>query len=149
MLISIHDELQAIFHTELSRAWRPTIAWKKTEEERKPLDFAPYPLTHLQANGAELQQCAGISEAASLYFAGVQSLGGHSALKAIIGRDLGDMRSREERKLFSLREEWQRAQGLEMLRRKGELLLSYMPTVLCHSERSEESRKSSALLGLA
>ena len=55
--------------------------------------------------------------------------GGHAALKAQIAADLAEVRSREDRRLYSLREEWQRAQQLETLRRKGELLLSYMHTL--------------------
>src|SRR5205085_5939293 len=78
---------------------------------------------------AQLQESPPISEAASLYFDALQTLGGHSALKAIVASDLADMRSRDEHKLYSLREEWQRAQQLETLRRKGELLLSYMHTL--------------------
>jgi predicted ribosome quality control (RQC) complex YloA/Tae2 family protein len=128
-LTRILDEMHSILELEQTTAWQPCVAWKSSGDERRPLDFAPYPLAHLQAQGGELQQCESISEAAAIYFDAVQTLGGHSALKSLIASDLEDLRSRDERKLHSLRDEWQRAQQLETLRRKGELLLSYMHTL--------------------
>jgi len=124
------EELQALFRTEQSGAWLPTVAYQTAGREAgRALDFAPYPLFHLQAQGAKLDECSGISEAAYRYFDAVQTLGGHAALKAQIAADLAEVRAREERRLYSLREEWQRAQQLETLRRKGELLLAYMHTL--------------------
>jgi predicted ribosome quality control (RQC) complex YloA/Tae2 family protein len=126
-LSKLLEELQTIFRTEQSGAWQPTVAYGTAgRDDGRALDFAPYPLHHLQAQGAKLEEYAGISEAASHFFDAVQSLAGHSALKAQIAADLAEIRSRDERRLHSLREEWQRAQQLETLRRKGELLLAYM-----------------------
>ena len=128
-LTRLLEEMQSIFQLEQTSSWQPCVAWKSSGDEHRPLDFAPYPLTHLQAQGAVLQEYPGISEAAAVYFDALQTLGGHSALKSLIASELEDIRSRDERKLHSLREEWQRAQQLETLRRKGELLLSYMHTL--------------------
>jgi predicted ribosome quality control (RQC) complex YloA/Tae2 family protein len=124
------EEMQAIFRTEQNGAWQPTVACKPASQGAgQALDFAPYPLLHLQAQGARLEEYSGISEAANAYFQSVQSLSGHAALKAQIAAGLAEIRSRDERRLHSLTEEWQRAQQLETLRRKGELLLSYMHTL--------------------
>ncbi|MEO8286334.1 MAG: NFACT RNA binding domain-containing protein [Chloroflexota bacterium] len=131
LLAKVLEELQAIFRMESEGSWQPTVAWKAggEDEGRQALDFAPYRPLHLQAQDAQLEEFTSISAAASRYFNAIQTLGGHSALKGIVAAALGDLRSRDERKLYSLREEWQRAQSLETLRRKGELLLSYMHTL--------------------
>jgi predicted ribosome quality control (RQC) complex YloA/Tae2 family protein len=130
MLTRLLNELQTLFSLEETGGWEPTLAWReKGEGERQPVDFAPYRLTHLERGGATLEPCASVSEAASKYFAGVQSLGGHSALKSQVRAEIEEIKKRDERKLFALREEWTRAQALEELRRKGEFLLAYMHTL--------------------
>jgi predicted ribosome quality control (RQC) complex YloA/Tae2 family protein len=127
-LEAVLRELQAILRLEETGAWVHTLA-APAGEEGKPLDFAPYPLLHLEAQGAELIPCETISEAAERYFAGAEGAGRHSALRASVAARLTEMRGRDERKLAALREEWRRAQALEQLRRKGELLLAYMHTL--------------------
>jgi predicted ribosome quality control (RQC) complex YloA/Tae2 family protein len=82
-------------------------------------------LTHL-AQAGELTSYGSITEAATVFFEQAGSLGRHSALKAIVAARLAEIRGRDERKLSALSDEWNRAQALEELRRKGELLLAYM-----------------------
>jgi predicted ribosome quality control (RQC) complex YloA/Tae2 family protein len=128
MLEAVLRELQGLLRLEEAQAWEHTLA-VRADEERKPFDFAPYPLLHLEAQGGELVRCETISEAAERYFEGGEGKGRHSALRAAIAERLADMTGRDERKLSSLQEEWRRAQALEELRRKGELLLAYMHTL--------------------
>ncbi len=129
LLRSLLGLLQSMLDPRQMPELSPTVAWREKEGQRQPLDFAPYRLTHLEAAGAQLQECRTLSEAITVYFSGLQELGGHSALKAQVLADIDDMRSREERKLFALREELERSQALEELRRKGEFLLAYMHTL--------------------
>jgi predicted ribosome quality control (RQC) complex YloA/Tae2 family protein len=129
-LESVLREMQGLFGLGESGAWQPTIAWREAGEgERKALDFAPYRLTHLEAAGAVLQESASISEAAALYFEAAENMVRHSALKAQVRAGLLEQRSREEHKLFALREQLERAEAAEGLRRKGEYLLAFMHTL--------------------
>lgn len=128
LLEGVLKELQALFRLAESERWEPTLA-VRADEERKPLDFAPYPLLHLEAQRAELLRYETTSEAAATFFEGAQGTGKHSALRASVGARIAEIRSRDERKLHALQEEWARAQALEELRKKGELLLAYMHTL--------------------
>ena len=119
-------ELQELLLLDEKGAWEPSLALKGAEDASQPVDFAPYRLTNLEASGARLEAVDSISEAADRYFTSLGSLGGHSAIKAQVQAELDEVRKRDERKLSSLKEEWQRAQALEGLRRKGEMLLGYM-----------------------
>jgi predicted ribosome quality control (RQC) complex YloA/Tae2 family protein len=127
LLARVLEQMQALLSMEQAGSWQPSIAVRGSEGgDARVLDFAPYQLSHLEAQGATLEPYESISEAATRYFDALGNLGGHSALKAQIAADLAEMRSRDERKLHALREEWQRAQALEELRRKGEMLYAYM-----------------------
>ncbi|HEY0069428.1 MAG TPA: NFACT family protein [Chloroflexia bacterium] len=125
-LTALLRELRDMLLLDETGKWQPSIAWKGADNESPPQDFAPYLLTHLQAQSACVETCESTSEAADIYFASVGSLGGHSALKGQVQADLDELRKRDERKLNSLREELRRAETLEALRRKGEMLLAYM-----------------------
>lgn len=120
--------LQSLLKLDDTGEWQPTLA-VKGDEEKRPLDFAPYPMLHLQAQGAELIDCETVSQAAERYFEGQEGTGRHSALRASIAAQIADLKGRDDRKLSALQEEWKRAQALEELRRKGELLLAYMHTM--------------------
>ncbi|HVG01170.1 MAG TPA: NFACT RNA binding domain-containing protein, partial [Chloroflexia bacterium] len=128
-LASLLRELQELLLLEERGSWQPSIAWKGTARESQPQDFAPYLLTHLEAQDAEVEQCDTVSEAADRYFASVGNITGHSALKGQAQVELDELRGRDERRLNSLREELQRSQALEALRRKGEMLLAYMHSI--------------------
>ncbi|HEX8220099.1 MAG TPA: NFACT RNA binding domain-containing protein [Chloroflexia bacterium] len=129
LLAPLLRELQELLLLEESGSWQPSVAWKGTARESQPQDFAPYLLTHLQSQDAALERCDTPSEPADLYFSWVGSIAGHSALKGQAQVELDELRRRDERRLNSLREELQRSQGLEVLRRKGEMLLSYMHSI--------------------
>lgn len=122
-------ELQELLLLEERGIWQPSIAWKGAARDSQPQDFAPYLLTHLQAHNASVEQCDTVSEAADLYFASAGSIAGHSALKGQAQVELDELRGRDERRLKSLRDELQRSQALEALRRKGEMLLAYMHSI--------------------
>ncbi len=128
MLEAVLRELQQLLQLPESQRWEPTLA-TQADEEHRPLDFAPYPLLHLQASGAALVHVNTISEAAESFFESADGKGRHSALRASIAARIAEMRGRDDRKLAALREEWRRAQALEQLRTKGELLLAYMHTL--------------------
>jgi predicted ribosome quality control (RQC) complex YloA/Tae2 family protein len=70
-----------------------------------------------------------MSEAVETYYASIESLSGHAALRAQVRAELEQLRAREERRLASLREELQRAGSLEELRRRGEYILAFMHTL--------------------
>ena len=124
------DEMQGLLGLRDSNAWEPTVAWKQVaEDESRPMEFAPYRLTHLEAGGASLVTYKTISEAASRYFEASESVGGHSALKAQVRGELAELKSRDERRLSALREQLARAASSDILRRKGEFLLGYMHTL--------------------
>lgn len=129
MLLALAGEIQSLFAKEETGIWEPTLAVREHDGEKEALDFAPYRLTHLEAKDTTLVRCATLSEAISSYFANMEELGKHTALKASVQAEIEEIDKREERKLASLREEWQRAQALEELRRKGEYLLSYQHLV--------------------
>lgn len=131
LLTTLLGELQALLMPPDSADRLSSVAWKPQEgapagEGMNAVDFAPYPLLHLQDRGLTLVSYGGISEAASAYFLALGSLGGHSALRGQVQADLDAWRKREERKLSQLRGEWQRAQALDELRHRGEMLLAYM-----------------------
>src|SRR5205814_3328075 len=123
-------EWRAVLGRPPNRGWQPVVAWREEGEGgRKALDFAPYPLRHLEAAGAALEPCESVSQAAERYFEALESLGGHSALREQVRAALAEMRGREERRLAALQEQLQRAEASEELRRKGEYLLGYMHTL--------------------
>lgn len=128
-LQSVLNQLGALFGLEETRAWQPCIAWRGQDEARKALDFAPYPLSYLEVEGATLESYSTLSRAADAYYAAIESYAGHSALRSQVHAELEEARRRDERRLSLLREEWERAQALEQLRRKGEMLLAYMHTI--------------------
>jgi predicted ribosome quality control (RQC) complex YloA/Tae2 family protein len=120
-------EMQELLRLEETGKWEPAVAMQgEGEEESHAVDFAPYRLTHLAAQDAELVEYGSISEAAEAFYQQAGSQGRHTALKAIVAARLAEIKGRDERKLWALRDEWERAQAMEALRRKGELLLAYM-----------------------
>lgn len=129
LLTRVLDTMRAMFELERT-GWEVGVAWREGEEgERKPIEFAPYPLTHLSQENT-IERYDSISEAIAAYFGALENWTGHSALKAQVRAELEELRNREERKLRALREEWERAQALEQLRHKGEMLLGYMHMVV-------------------
>ncbi len=128
-LAAMLKELQDLLLLDETAQWQPSVAWKGAANESQPADFAPYPLKHLETAGGMLEWRDGISEAAAAYFSAVSTLTGHSALKGQAQAELDELRKRDERRLRSLHEELQRAEALEELRRKGEMLLAYMHSI--------------------
>ncbi len=54
-----------------THVWQPTVAF----EDDRPLEYAPYVLTHLEAGGARLASYDGISAAMNAYYAGLAEAG--------------------------------------------------------------------------
>jgi predicted ribosome quality control (RQC) complex YloA/Tae2 family protein len=128
LLDKVLDALRSMFSLEPGGR-EMVVAWRERGEgERQPIEFAPYPLTHL-AQEHTIERYGSISEAIAAYFGALENWSGHSALKSKVRGELEELRNREDRKLRALREEWERAQALETLRHKGEMLLSYMHLV--------------------
>ncbi len=131
------DRLHAMFALEETGLWQPVVAWhaqadgpdQSQSQSRRPVEFAPYPLTHLAAGGAQIVHYGSMSEAIETYYASIESLSGHAALRAQVRAELEQLRAREERRLAALREELHRAESLEELRRKGEYILAFMHTL--------------------
>ena len=116
---------------------KSSVAWRVSPDNKTPLDFAPYALTHLISGNVELSAHDGISDAISSYYESLGSLGSHSALKAQVRAEIKEMLGRDERKLAALREQLRESEALEELRRKGEMVLSYMHTLQPGQRRLE------------
>lgn len=116
---------------------KSTVAWRATEGEEKPLDFAPYALTHLAGSAVRLAEHESISEAISSYYASIETVGGHSALRGQVRAEIKEQLGREERKLAALRQQLSESEALEELRRKGEMVLAYMHTLQPGQRRLE------------
>ncbi|HUP26825.1 MAG TPA: NFACT RNA binding domain-containing protein [Chloroflexia bacterium] len=129
LLTSLIEAMSVLLEQDRSGEWQPTVAFSGTSDSRKPVEFAPYQITHLNAGGAELVSYGSISEAASAYFESLQAMQGHSALKTQVRAEIQDMLERDERRLRALREELKHAEALEELRRNGEYLLAYAHAV--------------------
>ena len=129
-LDAILRELRALLSLEETGAWEPTVAWKADGEgAERARDFAPYPLTHLEAGGARLEAVGSISEAVELYYASQLSEGRYAALKSQVRSELTEIRGRDERRLGALNEQLERSEAADLLRRKGEYLLAFMHTL--------------------
>ena len=90
-LQSIMDQLVGLLDLERTRQWEPTVAFRDGEEGRKALDYAPYPLTHLEAQGGTLERFESISQAATAYYAESAALSGHPAVREAIRAQLAEM----------------------------------------------------------
>ena len=121
-------ELQYMFGAE-SLGESSTVAWRVTDGEEKPIDFAPYALTHLLATEVRLAKHESVSQAISSYYESIQVVGGHSALKGQVRAEIKEHLGREERKLDALRKQLRESEALEELRHKGEMVLAYMHTL--------------------
>jgi predicted ribosome quality control (RQC) complex YloA/Tae2 family protein len=140
---AVFAALTALLSLAQSGAWEPSVAWAPPEPEdaedppedadagpdpaaRQALAFAPYRLSHLEAEGATLEDAPTTSAAAEAFFAAVEVVAGHAQLKAEVRREVDERRRRLERRRRSLRSELDRAAGFEQERHKGELILAYM-----------------------
>jgi predicted ribosome quality control (RQC) complex YloA/Tae2 family protein len=128
-LQSLLGELQALVSLGENHGWQPSLAVRRGSEGDVPVEFAPYRLGHLESVDVTIEEVSSISEAAARYFAAQGSLGGHSAYRAQVAAELAELRSREARKLSSLEDELGRAQSVEMIRTRGEMLLAYMHSI--------------------
>jgi predicted ribosome quality control (RQC) complex YloA/Tae2 family protein len=145
----LYTALHGLLALSTTHAWSPTLAWAdeapddEIEEEPDtssetqskiqnpkskitPLAFAPYPLTHLEADGARIEAVESISQAAAVFYAAAEQIVGHAQLRADVAEEIAARRKLWERRAVSLERELERAQGFEELRRKGEMLLGYM-----------------------
>jgi predicted ribosome quality control (RQC) complex YloA/Tae2 family protein len=115
--------------SELLGERQPTLARRAAQ----PIEFAPYALRHLEATGAELQRFASISEALSVYYASERTpvrgdalSGERRALLEALDRQMHTA----DRRLASLEQQLaSSAQNQEPLRRAGELILTYQPSL--------------------
>jgi predicted ribosome quality control (RQC) complex YloA/Tae2 family protein len=111
-----------------THAWRPTLAL----DGDRPLDFAPYNLTHLAAAGAAIETFGSISEAIDRYYAQVAEAGParrgdvlaaeRRALLAPLERTAHTL----ERRIAALQHQLDSGhEHREPLRRAGELILTH------------------------
>ena len=109
--------------------WQPTVAF---DEDDRPLEYAPYAVTHLEAGGARLALYDGISAAMDAYYAGLAEAGParrgdllaaeRRALLAPIARAL----ETTDRRNAALEHQLKNGHVLrEPLRRAGELILTH------------------------
>jgi predicted ribosome quality control (RQC) complex YloA/Tae2 family protein len=147
----VYAALRGLLDLSQSHAWAPCLAWEGVEggglgageedgadgdEDQEAelaapssaaaLAFAPYPLTHLAAEGARLEEPDGISRAAEQFYAALEQISGHAQLRADIAEEIDARRKTLARRAAALERELERAAGFDVLRRKGEMLLGYM-----------------------
>ncbi len=89
------------------------------------LAFAAYPLTHLDG----WQAVGSISEAMALYFGAPVGLDAYQAGKQPVQAQVDEALDRLRRKLASLQRQSSSDEELERLRKEGELILAYGPTL--------------------
>ena len=146
----LYAALRGLLDLSQSHAWEPSLAWEgdggwglgvgaasgededdvqegdTTPAAPAALAFAPYPLTHLAAEGARLDTPGSISQAAEQFYAALEQISGHAQLRADIATEIEARRKTLARRVAALERELERAAGFDVLRRKGELLLGYM-----------------------
>ena len=139
----VYAALRGLLDLSRSHAWVPCLAWAGMEEPTAEDDddpeadaapptapsaiaFAPYPLTHLAAEGARLEEPGSISRAAEQFYAALEQISGHAQLRADIAAEIDTRRKTLARRTAALERELDRAAGFDVLRRKGEMLLGYM-----------------------
>ncbi|HET6318811.1 MAG TPA: NFACT family protein [Chloroflexota bacterium] len=120
--------LQAL--QELLETREPTVA---VREEQHVFEYAPYPLTHLQATGARLERFPSMSAAMDVYYASEWHVPRGDALagerRGLVER-LKRQSTTVERRIIAL--EHQLATSTEQqepLRRAGELILTHQPAL--------------------
>jgi predicted ribosome quality control (RQC) complex YloA/Tae2 family protein len=116
--------------------WQATVAF----EGDRPLDYAPFVLTHLEAGGARLVQYEGISAAMDAYYAGLAEAGPArrgdplAAERRSLLAPLERAIETTERRNAALEHQLESGQSLrEPLRRAGELILTHQSRVAAGS----------------
>src|SRR5574341_2170397 len=88
--------------------------------------FAPYSLTHV----GESQSIESISAALALYFGAQVGEDTYAEARALVRRQLDAALDRAERKSASLERQSVSAEEIETIRKQGELIYAYAPTLL-------------------
>ncbi len=144
----LYTALRGLLDLTHAHTWAPSVAWEglgdRDSDTDAPLDeadsdeptaaeaeptaiaFAPYPLTHLAAEGATLEAVDSISRAAERFYTALEKISGHAQLRADIAEEIEVRRKTLARRVAALEREMERAAGFDLLRRKGEMLLGFM-----------------------
>lgn len=107
----------------LDRDWTPCVV--PAPEGDGYVAFAAYPLTLFDG----WQTVGSISEAMTQYFGAPVGLDAYTAAKGPVQRQIDDALDRVRRKLDSLERQSASAERAEELRKQGELILAYGPTL--------------------
>ncbi len=123
----VHKEFASLVNDVQSGRWSPCLV--PAEMNNGKPAFAAYTLTHLE-NGVPVDN---ISVAIELYFEQAanqdESTGEYAAAKAQVQKDLDGALRRARRKLQALERESKDEADLELLRKKGELIYAYAPSI--------------------
>ncbi|MGB9751877.1 Rqc2 family fibronectin-binding protein [Roseiflexus castenholzii] len=114
---ALADALCALWHAP----WSPHLV----VDERGPIAFAPYEITHL----AEARPYASMSAALDAYYAARERLTAHQQRRDALREQLHDTRERLERQRSALHAELQRAADFERLRWEGEMIFAFLHTL--------------------
>lgn len=106
----------------LRQLWQPPWSPHLVVDERGPVAFAPYELTHLPGARA----CPSMSAALDAYYAARERLTAHHQRRDALRERLNAMRERLERQCSALRAELERASDLERLRWEGEMIFAFL-----------------------
>ncbi|MBN1429619.1 MAG: NFACT family protein [Anaerolineae bacterium] len=118
----VHDALKTLMDDVAAHRWQPCVV--PAEEEGGYRAFAAYALTHRTYTPID-----GISAAMAAYFGAPVKDQAYAAGKKPLQAQIEAADKRIQRKLAALEREEATAEDIEMLRKQGELLLAYGPTI--------------------
>ncbi len=119
----LHGVLFDLIAEAQSGKWSPCVV---PSEDGGYRAYAAYTLTHL----APYQPVESISEAIAAYYEAPAGLEAYGAAKARVQMQIDDALERISRKLTALKHEALEATKVDLLRKQGELILAYGPTLL-------------------
>lgn len=116
-----------LFSLSETGGWQPCVVYAPAVEgtkEQKVTAYAPYELTHLASNGS-LESVGNISAAIEAYYLTVEQTVAHDQLKEQLRRQLEKRRDRLRGLRYSLQQQLNRSDELELARYKGDAIFAY------------------------
>ncbi len=126
---ALGEALQDLYGLLERRRWAPTVAWL----DDVPQAFAPYPLTHLEAQGARLEAVEAPSWAVHAYFARRQAVTGHRQRAEALRRRLAEAMDRLRARIEALEGELARGEEAERWRTWGEWIYACLADIPPHA----------------
>jgi len=112
--------LEQLLALPRTRAWMPCLAYAGEGEERQPIAYAPYELTHLP----DREPASGINEAILRYLEGRQNLDPYRSVRARLRGLVEQQKERQRARLASLQRSLAPEAEIEMLKLRGNAILA-------------------------